>query len=91
MPFSSNALRECLLAGARIGSPTMALAPACCGVAWAWPWAFIRGGQAVKARQRGRRTWVQVAVGVDVGQGSTTIMAQIAAEALGVPSIASTW
>ena len=29
--------------------------------------------------------WVQVAVGVDVGQGSTTIMAQIAAEALGVP------
>ena len=29
-------------AGASVDNPTAAL-PACCGVAWAWPWAFIRG------------------------------------------------
>ena len=98
MPFSSNALRECLLAGAeRIGwrqrrQPNGGTGMLRRGLGLAM--GIYKGGTGREGEAEVRITpdgWVQVAVGVDVGQGSTTIMAQIAAEALGVPSIASTW
>nr|ART39643.1 J211 [uncultured bacterium] len=94
VPFSSNGLRECLLAGAeRIGwrerrqpngSATGDLRRGI-GVAMG----VYKGGGGVASECEvmlspdGR---ARVAVGVvDVGQGSETVLAQIAAEALGLP------
>ena len=94
VPFSSNGLRECLLAGAeRIGWRQRRLPNGTAsgalrrGVGLAmglYKGGIAREGEAeVRITPAGR---VEVAVGgVDVGQGSTTILAQIAAEALGVP------
>lgn len=94
IPFSSNGLRECILAGAeRIGwrqrrqangSATGALRR---GLGMAL--GLYKGGTgreaeaAVHLTPAGR---VEVRIGnVDVGQGSTTLLAQIAAEVLSVP------
>ncbi len=94
VPFSSNELRECLLAGAeRIGwrqrrqpngSATGVLRRGLGLAMGIYKGGTGREGEAeVRITPAGR---VVVAVGgVDVGQGSTTVMAQIAAEALGVP------
>jgi CO/xanthine dehydrogenase Mo-binding subunit len=94
VPFSSNGLRECLLAGAeRIGwrqhwqpngSGSGALRRGLGLAMGIYKGGIGREGEAeVRITPDGR---VEVAVGgVDVGQGSTTILAQIAAEALGVP------
>jgi CO/xanthine dehydrogenase Mo-binding subunit len=94
VPFSSNALRECLLAGAeRIGwrqrrqpngSATGVLRRGLGLAMGIYKGGIGREGEAeVRITPAGR---VEVAVGgVDVGQGSTTVLAQIAAEALGVP------
>jgi CO/xanthine dehydrogenase Mo-binding subunit len=94
VPFSSNGLRECLLAGAErigwrqrrqpngtaTGVPRRGLGMAM-GI---YKGGVGREGEAeVRITPAGR---VEVAVGgVDVGQGSATVLAQIAAEALGVP------
>jgi xanthine dehydrogenase molybdenum-binding subunit len=94
VPFSSNGLRECLLAGAeRIGwrprrqpngTATGALRRGL-GLAIG----IYKGGIGREAEAEVRITpagRVTVAMGnVDVGQGSTTVLAQMAAEALGVP------
>lgn len=94
VPFSSNGLRECLLAGAeRIGwrqrrqpnSTAAGVIRRGLGLAMGiYKGGIGREGEAeVRITPDGR---VEVAVGgVDVGQGSTTVLAQIAAEALGVP------
>jgi xanthine dehydrogenase molybdenum-binding subunit len=94
VPFSSNGLRECLLAGAeRIswrqrrlpnGTASGALRRGIGLAMGLYKGGIAREGEAeVRITPEGR---VEVAVGaVDVGQGSTTILAQIAAEALGVP------
>lgn len=94
VPFSSNGLRECLLAGAeRIGwrqrrQPNgSATGPLRRGLGLAmgvYKGGIGREGEAeVRITPAGR---VVVAVGgVDVGQGSATVLAQMAAEALGVP------
>jgi xanthine dehydrogenase molybdenum-binding subunit len=94
VPFSSNGLRECLLAGAeRIGwrqrrqpnGTAAGMVRRGLGMAMGiYKGGIGREGEAeVRITPDGR---VEVAVGsVDVGQGSTTILAQIAAEALGVP------
>src|SRR5882724_131923 len=94
VPFSSNGMRECLLAGAeRIGwrrrrqpngAGTGTLRRGLGLAMGIYKGGTGREGEAeVRITPDGR---VQVAVGgVDVGQGSTTILAQIAAEALGVP------
>jgi xanthine dehydrogenase molybdenum-binding subunit len=93
VPFSSNGLRECLLAGAECigwrerrqpnGSATGDLRRGL-GVAMA----IYKGGVGPTAEAEVRLSpdgRVQVAIGVvDVGQGSETLLAQIAAEALGV-------
>jgi CO/xanthine dehydrogenase Mo-binding subunit len=94
VPFSSNGLRECLLAGAeRIGwrqrrqpngSATGMLRRGLGLAMGIYKGGTGREGEAeVRITPDGR---VEVAVGgVDVGQGSTTVLAQIAAETLGVP------
>jgi CO/xanthine dehydrogenase Mo-binding subunit len=94
VPFSNNGLRECLLAGAeRIGwrqhrqpngTATGVLRRGLGMAMGIYKGGIGREGEAeVRITPDGR---VEVAVGgVDVGQGSTTILAQIAAEALGVP------
>ncbi len=94
VPFSSNDLRECLLAGAeRIGwrqrrqpnGSASGMVRRGMGLAMG----IYKGGTGREGEAEVRITpdgRVQLAVGgVDVGQGSTTILAQIAAEALGVP------
>lgn len=94
VPFSSNGMRECLLAGAeRLGwrqrrqpnSTATGVLRRGLGMAMGiYKGGIGREGEAeVRITPAGR---VVVAVGgVDVGQGSATVMAQIAAEALGVP------
>jgi CO/xanthine dehydrogenase Mo-binding subunit len=94
VPFSSNGLRECLLAGAeRIGwrqrrqPNSSATGPVRRGMGLAmgiYKGGIGRDGEAeVRITPAGR---VVLAVGgVDVGQGSATVLAQIAAETLGVP------
>jgi xanthine dehydrogenase molybdenum-binding subunit len=94
VPFSSNGLRECLLAGAeRLGwrqrrqpnGTAAGMLRRGLGLAMGiYKGGIGREGEAkVRLTPEGR---VEVAVGgVDVGQGSTTVLAQIAAEALGVP------
>jgi CO/xanthine dehydrogenase Mo-binding subunit len=94
VPFSSNGLRECLVAGAeRIGwrqrrqpngSATGILRRGLGLAMGIYKGGIGREGEAeVRITPDGR---VELAVGgVDVGQGSTTVLAQIAAEALGVP------
>jgi CO/xanthine dehydrogenase Mo-binding subunit len=94
VPFSSNGLRDCLLAGAeRIGwrqrrqpnGTATGVQRRGLGMAMGiYKGGIGREGEAeVRITPDGR---VEVAVGgVDVGQGSTTVLAQIAAEALGVP------
>ncbi len=94
VPFSSNGLRECLLAGAeRIGwrqrrqpnGTASGVLRRGLGMAMGiYKGGIGREGEAeVRITPDGR---VELAVGgVDVGQGSTTVLAQIAAEALGVP------
>lgn len=94
VPFSSNGLHECLLAGAeRIGwrqrrQPNGTATGAVrrgLGVAMG----TYKGGVGREAEAEVRITpagRVVVAIGnVDVGQGSTTVLAQIAAETLHVP------
>ncbi|MEE8396330.1 MAG: xanthine dehydrogenase family protein molybdopterin-binding subunit, partial [bacterium] len=94
LPFSSNGLRDCLLAGAeRIGwrekrQPNgSASGPVRRGMGVAM--GLYKGGigreaeAEVRITPRGR---VDVRIGgVDVGQGSATVMAQFAAEVLQVP------
>jgi CO/xanthine dehydrogenase Mo-binding subunit len=94
VPFSSNGLRECLLAGASHigwrrrrqpnGTATGMLRRGLGLAMGIYKGGIGREGEAeVRITPAGR---VEVAVGgVDVGQGSTTVLAQIAAEALGVP------
>ncbi len=94
VPFSSNGLRECLLAGAeRIGwhqrrrpngSATGSMRRGLGLAMGVYKGGIGREGEAaVRITPAGR---VVLAVGgVDVGQGSATVLAQIAAEALGVP------
>jgi CO/xanthine dehydrogenase Mo-binding subunit len=94
VPFSSNGLHECLLAGAeRIGwrerrQPNgTATGPIRRGIGMAM--GTYKGGVGRDAEAEVRLTpagRVIVRIGnVDVGQGSTTLLAQIAAEALQVP------
>lgn len=94
IPFSSNGLRECLLAGAeRIGwrqrrRPNgVATGPLRRGLGMAM--AVYKGGAGVNAEAEVTLSpggEVTVAIGnVDVGQGSETVLAQIAAEVLGMP------
>jgi len=94
IPFSSNALRECILAGAeRIGwrqqhrPHAIATGPVRRGMGMAL--GIYKGGTGREAEAEVRITptgRVQVAIGnVDVGQGSSTLLAQMAAEALEVP------
>ena len=94
VPFSSNGLRECILAGAeRIGwrqrrQPNgTATGAVRRGIGMAI--GLYKGGIGREAEAEVRLTpagRVEVHIGnVDVGQGSTTILAQIAAEALEVP------
>jgi xanthine dehydrogenase molybdenum-binding subunit len=94
VPFSSNGLRECLLAGAeRIGwrqrrQPNgSATGPVRRGLGMAM--GIYKGGIGRDGEAEVRITpagHVVLAVGgVDVGQGSATVLAQIAAETLGVP------
>lgn len=94
VPFSSNHLRDCLLAGAeRIGwqqrrqpngTATGSLRR---GLGMAA--GIYKGGTGREAEAEVRLSpggEVQVSIGVvDVGQGSTTVLAQIAAETLGMP------
>jgi len=94
VPFSSNGLGACLLAGAeRIGwrerrrPPGSATGALRRGIGMAM--GIYKGGvgreaQAVVGITREGRVAVSVGV-VDVGQGSATILAQIAAEVLQVP------
>lgn len=92
--FSSNGLRECLLAGAeqidwrqRRQPHGSATGPLRRGLGLAM--GIYKGGVGREAEAEVRLTpagRVQVHIGnVDVGQGSTTILAQIAAEALSMP------
>jgi xanthine dehydrogenase molybdenum-binding subunit len=94
VPFSSNALHECIEAGAnRIGwrehrAPTgNASGPRRRGIGMAL--GNYKGGGNVMAEAEVRVTpdgRVVVAIGnVDVGQGSETVLAQMAAAALGAP------
>ena len=94
VPFSSNGLHECLLAGAdRIGwrqrrQPNgVATGPIRRGMGMAM--GTYKGGVGRDAEAEVRLTpagRVKVHIGnVDVGQGSTTLLAQIAAEVLRVP------
>ena len=95
LPFSSNALRECMLQGAsRIGwrerrRPSgSATGPLRRGIGMAL--GIYKGGSGMAAAQAEVRVapsgGVTVAIGnVDVGQGSETVLAQIAAAALGAP------
>jgi CO/xanthine dehydrogenase Mo-binding subunit len=94
VPFSSNGLRACLLAGAErmgwreryrpTGSATGARRRGL-GVAMGiYKGGVGREAQAVVEVKRTGRVAVSVGV-VDVGQGSATILAQIAAEVLQVP------
>jgi CO/xanthine dehydrogenase Mo-binding subunit len=94
VPFSSNALRECILEGAeRIGwrerrRPNgTASGPIRRGIGMAL--GNYKGGGNVTAQAEVRISpsgAVNVAIGnVDVGQGSETVLAQIAAESLGAP------
>lgn len=94
VPFSSNGLHECLLAGAEhigwrqqrpahgttTGERRRGLGMAMC---------IYKGGVGREAQAEVRITSggrVQVSIGVvDVGQGSTTILAQMVAETLHVP------
>jgi CO/xanthine dehydrogenase Mo-binding subunit len=94
VPFSSNGLRECLLAGAeRIGwrerrKPNgSATGPLRRGIGVALGNYKGGGGASSQVEVRLSATGrVRLAMGiVDVGQGSETVMAQIAAETLGVP------
>ena len=94
VPFSSNGLHECLVAGAeRIGwrerrQPNgVATGPIRRGMGLAM--GTYKGGVGRDAEAEVRLTpdgRVRVHIGnVDVGQGSTTLLAQIAAETLNVP------
>jgi CO/xanthine dehydrogenase Mo-binding subunit len=94
VPFSSNGLRECLLAGAeRIGwyerrqPHGTATGPVRRGIGVAM--GIYKGGVGRDAEAEVHLTpegRVRVHIGnVDVGQGSTTVLAQIAAAALQVP------
>lgn len=94
VPFSSNGLRDCLLAGAeRIGwrprrQPNGAVqGPVRRGLGVAM--GIYKGGVGREAEAEVRLTpdgRVDVHIGnVDVGQGSTTVLAQIVAETLQVP------
>ncbi|HSF32441.1 MAG TPA: molybdopterin cofactor-binding domain-containing protein [Candidatus Tectomicrobia bacterium] len=94
VPFSNNGLRECLLAGAeRIGwrqrRQPNGTATGVLRRGLGMAMGIYKGGIGREGEAEVRITpdgQVMVAVGgVDVGQGSTTILAQIAAEALGVP------
>ena len=93
MPFSSNALRECLLAGAeRIGwrerrQPNgSATGPVRRGIGLAM--GVYKGGGGASAQAELRLTpagRLRIAIGVvDVGNGSETVLAQIVAETLGI-------
>jgi len=94
VPFSSNGLRECLLAGAErigwrqrrqpYGTATGSVRRGLGLAMGVYKGGIGREGEAeVRITPAGR---VVLAVGgVDVGQGSATVLAQIAAEALGVP------
>src|SRR5581483_10500300 len=94
VPFSSNGLRECMLAGAeRIGwrerrqANGSATGPLRRGIGMAI--GVYKGGGGASSQVEVRLTpngRVRLAMGiVDVGQGSETVMAQIAAETLGLP------
>jgi CO/xanthine dehydrogenase Mo-binding subunit len=94
IPFSSNALRECILAGAeRIGwrerrqATGSATGEVRRGIGIAL--GNYKGGGNVNAQAEVRISKdgrARVAIGnVDVGQGSETVLAQIAAETLGSP------
>lgn len=94
VPFSSNALRECIITGAeriawrqRHQPHASATGPVRRGLGMAL--GIYKGGTGREAEAEVRITpagRVRVAIGnVDVGQGSTTLLAQIAAEALEVP------
>jgi CO/xanthine dehydrogenase Mo-binding subunit len=94
VPFSSNGLRECVLAGAehigwrqRRQPNSTATGDVRRGMGMAM--GIYKGGIGREAEAEVRITptgRVEVAIGnVDVGQGSTTILAQIAAETLHVP------
>ena len=94
VPFSSNGLRECLLAGAecigwreRRGPNGAGEGPRRRGLGMAM--GMYKGGAGRPARAEVELTTegrVRVSVGVvDVGQGSTTVLAQMAAEVLQVP------
>ena len=94
VPFSSNGLRDCILQGAeRIGwrlrrQPNgSATGPIRRGIGMAL--GNYKGGGNVMAQARVRVTpdgRVVIAIGnVDVGQGSETVLAQIAAATLGAP------
>ena len=94
VPFSSNGLRECLVRGAeaigwhhRQRPPNSDIGPRKTGLGMSM---FIyRGGPGGKAAARMRLNGdgtVQLVSGlIDVGEGATTVMAQIAAEELGIP------
>jgi CO/xanthine dehydrogenase Mo-binding subunit len=94
VPFSSNGLRQCLLLGAeRIGwrqrrrANNSAIGTVRRGLGMAM--GVYKGGAGPSADAEVRvlpSGSVKVSIGlVDVGQGSETVLAQIAAEALGVP------
>ena len=94
VPFSSNGLRDCILQGAeRIGWRSRrqpngsATGPVRHGIGMAL--GNYKGGGNVTAQAEVRVTpdgRVRVAIGnVDVGQGSETVLAQIAAAILGAP------
>jgi CO/xanthine dehydrogenase Mo-binding subunit len=94
VPFSSNGLHECLLAGAeRIGwrqrRQPNGTATGVFRRGLGMAMGIYKGGIGREAEAEVRLTpagRVVVAIGnVDVGQGSTTVLAQIAAEALQVP------
>lgn len=94
VPFSSNGLRECLLAGAeRIGwcqrRQPNGTATGVLRRGLGMAMGIYKGGIGREAEAEVRITpagRVEVAIGnVDVGQGSTTVLAQIAAETLLVP------
>lgn len=94
VPFSSNALRECLLSGAEKIGWRQRRQPNGCGhgavrrglgmAMGIYKSGVGRNAEAeVRISPNGR---VQVAIGiVDVGQGSTTVLAQIVAETLNIP------
>ena len=94
VPFSSNGLRECIVAGAeRIGwrqrRQPNGTATGAVRRGMGMALGIYKGGVGREAEAEVRITpagRVEVHIGnVDVGQGSTTILAQIAAEALEVP------